>query len=95
MDNKEAALLALLQQLQSQLQESSTVNPTLTTKVQTLVDEIAASLPRTEKPVPQQEPQALPLTDRLRQSVLDFESAHPTLSQTLGNIADTLAQMGI
>ena len=93
MVEKQAALLALVQQLQTQLRETPALDPAVADQVHEIIREIEATLPRNE----QEQPSAdeLPLTDRVREAALDFEAAHPTLSRTVGNIADTLAQMGI
>lgn len=36
-----------------------------------------------------------PLYEQLRQALLGFESAHPTLSASVQNVIDTLVQMGV
>lgn len=91
MAEKQAALLALVRQLQSQLRETPEVDPEVADQIHDIVREIEASLPIT-KPSSADES---PLTNRVREAALDFEASHPTLSRTVGNIADTLAQMGI
>jgi hypothetical protein len=91
MNDKQAELLALLQQLQAQLKATPSLDRSVANQVQAIVREIEATLPRAE----QQSPDEPPLADRLREAALDFEASHPILSQTVGNIADTLAQMGI
>ncbi len=91
MIDQQAAILALLQQLQTQLKETPSLDPSIANQVQAIVREIEATFPRAE----QQSPDEPPLADRLRQAALDFEASHPTLSRTVGSIADTLAQIGI
>jgi hypothetical protein len=91
MVDKQTALLALLQQLQTQLRDTPSLDPSVASQVQALVRDIEATLPSTE----QQSPDEPPLADRLRQAAQEFEVSHPTLSRTVGSVADTLAQMGI
>lgn len=91
MADHQAELLALVQQLQKQLRETPALDPAVAKEVQAIVREIETTLPRAAEVSPEE----LPLADRLRQAALDFEASHPVLSQTVGNIADSLAKIGI
>jgi hypothetical protein len=92
MADKQTELLELLRRLQAQLRETRELDPAVAQQVEAVVHEIEATLPNISSPDAQEE---APLVDRLRQSALDFEASHPVLARTVGNIADTLAQMGI
>ena len=84
--------MALVQQLRTELRETPELNPAVAGQIHDIIREIEATLPNTPQ---QPSSDESPLTDRVRDAALDFEAAHPTLSRTVGNIADTLAQMGI
>lgn len=93
MDDKQTAIVALLEDLQRQLNSTPSLDPAVAGRIQLLIQEIEASLPGTaQEPIASAES---PLTERLKEATLDFEASHPTLSRTVGNIADTLAQIGI
>lgn len=95
MADHQASLVSLMQQLRSQLHETPTLDPAVAAELHELAREIEAALPgASNQPATDSTPD-LPLTDRVRQAALDFEAAHPTLSQTVGNIADSLAKIGI
>lgn len=91
MPHDQTELLALVQQLQKQLRDTTAIDPAVAKQVHAVVQEIEAALPRANASGAEE----LPVVDRLRQAALDFEASHPVLSQTVGNIADSLAKIGI
>ena len=92
MVEKQNELLALLKRLQAQVQETPNLDPQTAEQIQRIVREIESSLPGPNQSVSEEEPS---LADRLKETALEFEASHPTLSGTVGGIADALAQMGI
>jgi hypothetical protein len=92
MVEKQKELLALLKRLQAQVQETPNLDPQTAEQIQGIVREIESSLPGPNQSASEEEPS---LADRLKETALEFEASHPTLSGTVGGIADALAQMGI
>jgi CII-binding regulator of phage lambda lysogenization HflD len=82
------ALEATLQQLHEQLAETRDLDQAEITKLRAAVEEIEATLDRSDV-------SSASLADRLREATRDFEESHPVLTGTVGRVADMLAQMGI
>lgn len=64
-------------------------------RLRVLLDDIRIALdrdPATPATSPSEDPS---LSDRLQEALVEFEAAHPRLSQTIGRIADGLSNLGI
>ena len=89
------------QQLHTQLtelhQELSTVHDvdeSTREMLVTVMQDIAQVLTGEQESADAEESSA-PTSDRLREMVTEFEAEHPKLAQTLGQLADGLANLGI
>ena len=77
-----------LQHLIQQLDQSEQLDASDRTRLRQAVEEIQDSLSR-------EDVHSGGLAQRLHEMTEDFQAAHPQLTRTAGQIADTLAQMGI
>ncbi len=80
-----------LELLHQQLGEAKDVDADMAAKLSGAIDDIATVLD--EKSDADYEPASL--GERLGEATRHFEQSHPTLSGTIGRLADILAQMGI
>ena len=77
-----------LRQLQEQLANLDELQPPQREALQTAVTEIQESLDRFDI-------KSADLAKRLHKDTGTFSSKHPDITRTVGQVADTLAQMGI
>ena len=80
-----------LTQLLSQLHKTLQDHPQLDDETRTMLDQISNDVAALNKD--QNEHQAL--SDKLEQQAVEFEQAHPTLSEILRQIVDTLGRIGV
>lgn len=81
-----------LEQLHHQLQTAQRVDP----QTRQLLEETLGDIRRILEQEPAQaEDEEKSIVDRLNDAALRFEESHPTLANTIGRLADLLAQMGI
>lgn len=89
----------LLRQLHNELAEADNVDAELSEKLRGTAAEIQTalqrqpSLPATIDEAPESE--STGVIDQLRDAAERFEDSHPTLTNTVGRIADALSQLGI
>ncbi|SMP53183.1 protein of unknown function [Neorhodopirellula lusitana] len=77
-----------LDQLHQQLASIEELAPEERSKLQAAVDEIQESLDSSDV-------DSKSLADRLADATSQFSEAHPALANSVGRVADMLAQMGI
>ncbi|TWU11008.1 DUF4404 family protein [Allorhodopirellula heiligendammensis] len=77
-----------LQQLRAQLAGLESLAPEQRRQLQTTVDEIEHSLD-------EQDVSSHSIATRLSDATAEFQESHPSLTNSVGRIADMLAQMGI
>lgn len=77
-----------LGQLQAALESVDNLEPEEAERLRRAVSEISATLD-------DQEVDSASLAQRLHEQTESFQESHPKLTQTVGRIADMLAQMGI
>jgi ElaB/YqjD/DUF883 family membrane-anchored ribosome-binding protein len=78
-----------LEQLHAELEKTGSVDERSREALEHLVRDIQELLEESgEPPHPS-------LRERLSQATRDFEESHPTLSATLGRVADALSNLGI
>ena len=77
-----------IRQLQKQLTEAENINSDEATELKDALEEITASLD-------EQGISSATLAERLQEQTQSFQDSHPVLTQTVGRMADMLAQMGI
>ncbi|QDT61420.1 hypothetical protein SV7mr_39550 [Stieleria bergensis] len=77
-----------LRQLHEQLADLDELQPSQREELQTAVTEIQESLDRFDI-------RSADLAKRLHEDTETFSSKHPDIARTVGQVADTLAQMGI
>ena len=83
------ALRERLEQLHAELAKTESVDERSREALEHLVRDIQALLEESgERP-------HASLSERLSQATRDFEKSHPTLSATLGRVADALSNLGI
>ena len=78
-----------LEQLHAELAKTDSVDERSREALESLVRDIQALLEQSGAPPHPS------LTERLSQATRDFEKSHPTLSATLGRVADALSNLGI
>jgi len=89
----------LLRQLHNELAEADNVDAELSEKLRGTTAEIQtalqrqSTLPATIDEAPESE--STGVIDQLRDAAERFEDSHPTLTNTVGRIADALSQLGI
>lgn len=84
-----------LASLHDELTHGQQLNDESRERLQVLLDDIRATLnrdPSTPATVPSADHS---LSDRLQEALVEFEAAHPKLSQMIGRIADGLSNLGI
>ncbi len=79
----------LLEELHEELASAKTVDQSLAEQLRDTVDEIQEVLADSEPA------DALPLVQRLRESVYHLPDNHPGLKNMIGRVADALSQIGI
>ena len=77
-----------LQKLHSALESSDSLEPDEAERLRRAVDEISSTLDENDV-------DSATLAKRLQEQTESFQESHPVLTQTVGRIADMLAQMGI
>lgn len=80
-----------LAQLQQQLADADHLDRDQIASLRAMVADIQAALEQEE----QEERSEPSLAARMREAARHFEDSHPTLTNTVGRVADALAQMGI
>lgn len=84
----------LLNQLQAELGDADGLDPALSEQLRSTTAAIQEVLERDEAVADEQEhPQGM--IEQLREAATQFEDSHPTLTNTVGRIADALSQLGI
>jgi len=84
----EEKITQLLGQLNDELSDADGLDPELTDRLKAATEEIRAALAGDDV-----EPQGV--VEQLRDAATRFEDSHPTLTNTVGRIADALSQIGI
>lgn len=89
----------LLRQLHDELAEAEDVDADLSEKLRGAAVEIQTALER-QQPLEeiaddQADDQPVGVIEQLREAAERFEDSHPTLTNTVGRIADALSQLGI
>ena len=87
----EQDLREMLEHLHTELQRADTIDEPSRELLRSVLADIEDLLERKQKPDTQPES----IIERLREAVRAFESTHPTLTGTIGALADALANMGI
>ncbi|KAA5543902.1 DUF4404 family protein [Roseiconus nitratireducens] len=77
-----------IEQLRRQLESAETIDPVEMAELRKALDEISSTLDS-------QEVNSASLAERLREQSQSFQESHPVFTQTVGRLADMLAQMGI
>jgi hypothetical protein len=91
MDNKE--LGKLLEQLHSEIEHTESIDEKGRERLRDLATDIGDLLARSDDE--QVQPQAASLLERLEDSISYLEVTHPTLTQTLSRVLETLSNAGI
>jgi hypothetical protein len=79
----------LLEQLHQELADADTMDDATAAKLREAIAEIEATLEHITPTTSQ------PLVQRVRDAVYHLPESHPAIKNTVGRIADALAQMGI
>jgi len=87
-------LAELLHQLQMELSTTEDLSPELSEQLQATTAEVRQVLEREDQSNVDQDASQGVIT-QLRQAATRFEDSHPALTNTVGRIADALAQLGI
>ncbi len=87
-------LADLLHQLQVELSSTEDLDQELSEQLRTTTAEIRQALDR-EQPETTTDETSEGMIAQLRQAATRFEDSHPALTNTVGRIADALAQLGI
>jgi Domain of unknown function (DUF4404) len=82
-------LLATLEQLRRQLDDTPSLQPAMTARLRATLADLEGALAG-KNPAGEQR-----LRERLGQAALDFEASHPMLSGNVGSIIVALGRMGI
>lgn len=83
-----------VEELHRRLQTEGSVSGALRDDLLRLLDEVERRVqPATPSPVPADSPNSL--ADRLLEAGQRFETTHPVLGTTIGNLADALSRIGI
>ena len=88
---REQHVRQMLEQLHTELQHTDAIDDRSRELLRSLLDDIEALLQDKQKRGTQPES----IIERLREAVRAFENTHPTLTETIGRVADALAGMGI
>jgi predicted component of type VI protein secretion system len=88
---REQDLRQMLEQLHTELQHADTIDDQSRELLRSVLGDIEDLLERKQAQGTQPES----LIERLRDAVRAFEKTHPTLTDAIGRMADTLAGMGI
>jgi predicted component of type VI protein secretion system len=88
---REQHLRQMLEQLHTELQRTDTIDDRSRELLRSVLGDIEDLLERKQKRGRQPES----IIERLREVVRTFEKTHPTLTDTIGRVADALAGMGI
>jgi DNA repair ATPase RecN len=84
----------LLNQLHEELSDADGVDPALSERLRSATAAIEEALDRDQAIAAEREhPQGM--IEQLRDAANQFEDSHPTLTNTVGRIADALSQLGI
>jgi ABC-type transporter Mla subunit MlaD len=84
----------LLNQLQEELGDADGLDPALSERLRSATAAIHEALDRDPAVADEQE-QPHGMIEQLRDAATQFEDSHPTLTNTVGRIADALSQLGI
>ena len=87
-------LAELLHQLQVELADTDDLDAELSERLRATTAEVHQVLEREEADAASED-SAQSLISQLRQAATRFEDSHPALTNTVGRIADALAQLGI
>lgn len=79
----------LLNELQAELSDTDGLDPEVSERLQAAADEIRAAISAETVEQPHG------VVEQLRDAASRFEDSHPTLTGTVGRIADALSQIGI
>ena len=88
---REEQLRQMLEQLHTELERADTIDDRSRELLRGVLGDIEDLLERKQKRGTPPES----IVARLREAVRAFETTHPTLTDTIGRVADTLAGMGI
>ena len=88
---QERHLRQMLEQLHTELQRADAVDDRSRELLRSVLGDIEDLLERKRK----RGTQAESIIERLREAVRAFEKTHPTLTKTIGGVADALAGIGI
>ena len=88
---REQHLRQMLEQLHTELQRADTIDDRSRELLRSVLGDIEELLDRKQERATQPES----IIERLREAVRGFEKTHPTLTETIGGVADALARMGI
>ena len=87
----EQHLRQMLEQLHTELQRANTIDDRSRDLLRSVLSDIEDLLERNQKRGTQPES----IIEQLREAVRTFETTHPTLTNAINGVADTLAKMGI
>jgi len=87
-------LADLLHQLQVELSSTEDLDQELSEQLRAATAEIRQALDR-EQSEPAADDSSQSMISQLRHAATRFEDSHPALTNTVGRIADALAQLGI
>ena len=95
MASDDQQLRATLNQLRDQLADAQAIDPQLADRLRETVTDIEATLEGQPPERRHRDEDHRSLRERLSEAALEFEASHPTLSMTIGSLADALARIGI
>ncbi len=87
------ALQQHLSELHEELASANDLDPALRQQLRHVADDIETLLGETAEP--ETAPAGAQLQDRVQQATVEFEAEYPRLARILGDVADTLAKLGI
>jgi hypothetical protein len=90
MDKKR--LLQTIADLRREIGDADAIDPDTRGQLEKAMDELVRKLDASAKKT---EPDIEPASSGLREALLRFEAEHPQLSESVGNVANALAAMGI
>ena len=88
--SEQQRLRQMLEQLHAELQRSHGLDDRSRERLDSALRDIEDLLTRTEAGTPPES-----IMERLREAIGVFEQTHPTLTEAIGRLADTLANIGI
>ena len=88
---QEQHLRQMLEELHTELQRADTIDDRSRELLRSVLDDIEDLLEHKQK----RDTQPDSIIERLREAIRAFENTHPTLTHSIGRLADALASMGI